>query len=63
MPPLIALAISQLPSIVSAFRELFARNNPGLPPPTDEEVRAAFEAAFQSSLAKDQAWLDAHPEG
>jgi hypothetical protein len=61
MPSLIALLIQQLPGILQAVKDTFGQANPGIPPPTDEEILAAFEAAFQSSRAKDDAWLAAHP--
>lgn len=60
MPPLIALAIQEAPGLIAAFRELFHRQHPEEPSPSDEQIMAAFEAAYQSSRAKDDAWLAAH---
>lgn len=62
MPPLIAVLIQQMPSIVAFAKELFARENPTAPVPTEAEVIAAYLRALTSSLAKDEQWLAAHPE-
>ena len=61
MNPLILLAIQHLPDIISRLKEVFGHQNPGAPVPSDEEVIAAYQAAFAASLAKDEAWLAAHP--
>ena len=62
MNPLILLAIKELPTIISGLRAVFHRAHPDEPVPTDEEVIAAFNLAYRSSLAKDEAWLAAHPD-
>lgn len=59
---LVGLAIQEVPVIIDRLREVFAAKNPGVPTPSSEDVIAAYEAAFASSLAKDAAWLAAHPE-
>jgi hypothetical protein len=61
MNAILTLAIQELPGAIAALRGLFAQHNPGVPLPTDAEVIAAFQAACVSSLAKDAAWLGAHP--
>ncbi len=61
MNPLLALALQETPTIVNALIEKFTKANPDAPVPTSEEVIAAYQSAFQSSLAKDDAWLAAHP--
>ena len=57
---LVAIAIQQLPAIIDSLRGLFQQQNPGLPPPTDEEVIAAYQQALTSSLARDAEWLAQH---
>ena len=59
----VTLATTTLPSVINLFQALFVRQNPGVPPPTDAEVMAAFGAACTSSLATDADWLAAHPKG
>ncbi len=61
MNPLVQLAIEETPALIQSIKDLFVVKNPTLPPPTSEEVIAAFNAAFASSLAKDEAWQAAHP--
>ena len=61
MSPLVLLAIQETPAIIDAFRALFHKQQPSVPPPTNEEVIAAFNHAFASSLAQDAAWMAAHP--
>lgn len=58
---LIALAIQEIPTVIETFKNLFTTQNPGVPAPTEAEVMAALSTAFISSLAKDEAWLAAHP--
>jgi hypothetical protein len=60
--PYVNLAIQEVPAVIEAFKSLFGNKNPGVPGPTSEEVIAAFNAAFTSSLAKDDQWLAVHPE-
>ncbi len=62
MGALVPLVIQNLPGIIQAVKDAFGGANPGAPVPTDEEIMQAFEQAFQSSRAKDDAWLAAHPE-
>jgi hypothetical protein len=62
MPPLVAVLIQQMPSIVAFAKALFAQADPTAPLPTDAEVIAAYQAALASSLAKDADWLASHGE-
>ena len=59
---LVAIAIQNLPAIIDSLRGMFQRTNPSAPLPTDEEVISAYLQALASSLAKDAAWLAAHPK-
>jgi hypothetical protein len=52
---------SALPGIIALIKAKQAAANPGVPPPTSEEVIAAFETAVAQSLARGDAWLSAHP--
>lgn len=61
MNPLVVLAVQELPSIIARLQELRRQQAPNEPPPTDQEVIDAYNAAFASSLAKDELWLAAHP--
>lgn len=58
---LLTLAIQEAPAIIAGLRALFHQAHPDAPEPTEAEVIAAFNAAFISSLAKDDLWLAAHP--
>lgn len=60
-PRLVEVALKELPGVIGALRSAFAAKHPGVPAPTDEEVIAAYQSALASSLAKDEAWLTAHP--
>lgn len=59
---LLNVAIQELPNALEFLRDAFKQRHPAAPDPTDAEVIAAFESAFRSSVAKDDAWLAAHPE-
>jgi len=64
MGALVGVLIENMPGIIDLAKELFAKNHPTEPVPTDEEVIAAYQQALASSLAKDAAWLAAHqPHG
>jgi len=51
-----------LPSVVSLVQAIFVKQYPGDPVPTSAEVLAAFGSACASSIARDDAWLAAHPK-
>lgn len=62
MGGLVAVAIQNLPAIIDSLKGWFHQANPGAPEPTDSEVIAAYQEALASSLARDAAWLAAHPD-
>ncbi len=59
---LVNFAIQEAPTVIEAFKSAFIKANPDQPVPTSEEVIASYQAAFESSIAKDERWLAAHPE-
>lgn len=61
MNPLVLLAIQEAPNVIALLKSAFAKSHPGDPEPTDAEVISAYESAFASSLAQDEAWLASHP--
>ncbi len=61
MNPLITLALQQLPAVLEAIKAAHAQVNPTLPPLTDAEAIAIARAALDSTEAKDDLWLAAHP--
>jgi hypothetical protein len=60
-PALISVALEEAPEVIAWLREAFRKRQPGAPEPTEAEVIAAYQLAFTASLAKDEAWLTAHP--
>ena len=61
MTALATIAIQNLPGLIGFLKAAFVSQNPGVPPPTDAEVIAAYSSALISSLTIDAAWLSAHP--
>ena len=62
MGALVGIAIQELPAIIESLKGLFVSQHPDAPVPSDADVIAAYQEALASSLAKDSAWLAAHPE-
>jgi hypothetical protein len=62
-PGLLNLLIGQLPVVIGMIKGLHAQADPNAPPVTDAEVLAALQQAVASSIAKDDQWLQAHPQG
>ncbi len=54
-------AIELIPEVFSLIRESFRRSHPNDPQPSDADVAAGLRSAIDSSEAKDEAWLRAHP--
>lgn len=54
MTPLEQILIEATPGIVDLVKSMFASKNPDAPQPTSEEVIAAYESLFASSVAKDE---------
>lgn len=50
---IINTATAVLPAVFDLIRARHAANNPGAPPLTDEQVKAALRDAVAESLAKD----------
>jgi hypothetical protein len=61
-PGLLNLIIGQIPGIIAMVKANHAATDPTAPPPTDADVLAALQQAVASSIAKDDLWLQAHPE-
>lgn len=61
MNPLLLVAIQEVPAIIEWLKSAFKKANPNEVEPTDDEVITAYISAFESSLAKDDLWLAAHP--
>jgi hypothetical protein len=62
MNPLLLVALKELPGVIGFLRDAFGEAHPGAPVPTDAEIIAAYQQALTSSLAKDDDWLETHPE-
>jgi hypothetical protein len=60
-PRLIGIAIEELPVAIDWIKSAFATRHPDAPQPTSEEIIAARDEAYRSSLAKDDAILAEHP--
>lgn len=55
MGPLARVLLQLVPDIIDELQKRHAANNPDAPPPTAEEINAAFEEVFTSTIAKDEA--------
>ena len=60
-PRLITLAIAEAPAAIDALKALFVKQNPDAPVPTSADVIAAHNIGVAATLAKDDAFLAAHP--
>jgi len=54
-------AVTTVLSVIGLIQAIFVKQNPEDVPPTSAEVVEAFQGACEATLAKDDAWLAAHP--
>jgi hypothetical protein len=54
MNPLLQLILQTAPDIIAEIQRRHAAANPGVPVPTADEIVAAFEEAFNSTVLKDE---------
>lgn len=59
---LVSLGISIVGEVISSMRRRHADANPGLPVPTDAELKAALLKAVQDTVDKDELWESTHPK-
>jgi len=52
-PAILALLNAVLPSVIATVKEKFAKENPDLPPLTDEQVHASMLNWLAGTLSKD----------
>jgi hypothetical protein len=52
-----------LPSVISLIKSAFTAGNPGVPPPTSDEVKQIFADSCTSTLGIDDDWDKTHPKG
>jgi len=60
LTPLINIAIAQLPAIFAFIRDAHREAHPNDPPVTDADVILALNQAVESSVRKDDLWLQIH---
>lgn len=53
--------ISVIPMIIDFIKSIHTVANPTNPPLTDSQVLAILQELAASTIAKDEAWLAAHP--
>jgi len=58
---LIGLAMTELPTIITALKDAFKKSNPNDPQPTDAQVIAAMLSAAATTIAIDENWKASHP--
>lgn len=56
------VAIQIVPDIIALVKARHAETDPNAPTPSDADVLAGLKTAVESSIAKDDQWLAAHPE-
>jgi hypothetical protein len=60
MSPILELVIEEVPTLINFLKARYATTHPGEPPLTSEQVMAAFEDAFTSTIHKDEMIRAAH---
>lgn len=58
---LVPIILQALPSLIAAVQAWHGAAHPDQATPSEASVIAALQAAAAASLAKDDAWLKAHP--
>jgi len=58
---IIGAVTTVLPSVIGLIQAIFVKQNPEAAPLTSAETVAGFLNACDATLAKDDAWLAAHP--
>ena len=61
MGAIVPIVLQNLPAIIDLIKGFHQQQNPGVPPPTDEEIHLALLQAVTSTIAKDDLWLENHP--
>lgn len=61
MGAIVPVILQNLPGIIDLIKGFHQQQNPGAPPPTDEEIHQALLEAVTSTIAKDDLWLLNHP--
>ncbi len=54
MGAIVQAILAAAPSVISAIQQAHAQANPGAPPLTPEEIHAAFEQIYGSTILKDE---------
>lgn len=60
MGALVPIILQNMPGIIDLIKAFHQQQNPGAPPPTEEEIHLALLQAATSTIAKDDLWLAAH---
>ncbi len=61
MGALVPIILQNMPGIIDLIKSFHQQQNPGAPPPTEEEIHLALLQAATSTIAKDDLWLASKP--